>query len=119
MAASPPIPNQEALNLTYTPGSNEDAEPALDLQSCLSACFKAHRRTTHLFLKHDHNKRRLKYGRALLRMFSKKPKMTLKSILRTATETENCQPIPTNLIIIKDDATGRLLMDPAEVIVQI
>jgi hypothetical protein len=42
--------------------------------------------------------------------------MALQSILRTTAEEENTQLLPTNLSIIRDDASGRVLVDPAEVI---
>ena len=45
--------------------------------------------------------------------------MALQSILRTAAEEDNSQPLPTNLFIARDDTTGRLLVDPAEVIEQV
>jgi hypothetical protein len=45
--------------------------------------------------------------------------MALQSILRTAVEEENTQLLPANLSILRDDASGRLLMDPAEVIAQV
>jgi hypothetical protein len=60
----------------------------------------------------------IKYGKALLRMFFKTPKVALQPILRTAAEEENTQPLPTVLSIFRDDASGRLLVDPAEVIAQ-
>ncbi len=85
----------------------------------MSTCFKSHRRTTRILLKHARNQRRLKYGKALLRMFLKKPKVALQSILRTVVEEENSQPLPTNLSILKDDASGRFMVDPAEVIAQV
>jgi len=52
-------------------------------------------------------------------MFLTKPKVTLQSILCTATEEENTQPLPTNLSILKDNASGRLLVDPADVIAEV
>ena len=52
-------------------------------------------------------------------MFLKTPKGALQSILRTAVEAENIQPLPTDLSIFRDDASGRLLVDPAEVIAQV
>jgi hypothetical protein len=51
-------------------------------------------------------------------MFVKKPKVALQSILRTTAEAtgDNSQPLPTNLSVIRDETTGRLLVEPAEVI---
>ena len=45
--------------------------------------------------------------------------MALQSILRTAAETDDSQTLPTNLSIIRDDTTDRLVMDPVEVIAQV
>ena len=85
----------------------------------MNACFKTHKRTTRILLKYARNQRRLKYGKALLRMFINKTKVALQSILRTAAEEENTQPLPTDLSIVKYIASGRLLVDPAEVIAQV
>jgi len=123
--ASPPIQNLEALTLTDPQDDDDDSTllldlnvddttPATDRNNRLYICLKSHRRTTRLLIKHARNQRRLKYGKALLRMFFFKPKVALQSILRTAAEEENTQPLRTNLSILKDDATGRLLVDPAE-----
>ena len=45
--------------------------------------------------------------------------MGLQSILRTAAEEENTQPLPTDLSILRDTASGRLLADPAKDIAQV
>jgi hypothetical protein len=76
-ATSPPIRNLEALSLADPLDSEEalaDDTPSSDLPSRLAACFKAHRRTTRLLLKHVRTQRKLKYGQTLLRMFVKNPK---------------------------------------------
>ena len=52
-------------------------------------------------------------------MFIKNPKVALQSILRSAVEKDNSQPLPKNLDILIDDVTGRLQVDPAEVIAQV
>jgi hypothetical protein len=52
-------------------------------------------------------------------MFLKKTEVALQSILRTAAEEENTQLLPTNLSILRDDASGLLLVDPAEFIAQV
>jgi hypothetical protein len=49
----------------------------------------------------------------------KKNKVALQSILRTGAEEKNSQPLLTNLSIIRDDTTGRLIVDPMEVIAQV
>ena len=71
----PPIRYLEALSLSHTPDEEDEPTPASDLQSRLNACFKAHQRTTRLLLKHARNQRRLKDGKALLRMFIKNRKL--------------------------------------------
>ena len=45
--------------------------------------------------------------------------MALQSILRTAAEEENTQPLPTDLSILGDAASVRLVVDPAEIIAQV
>ncbi len=52
-------------------------------------------------------------------MFLKKPRVALQSILRTAADKANTQPLPTDLSILKDESSGRLLVDPTEVIAQV
>jgi hypothetical protein len=52
-------------------------------------------------------------------MFITKPKANLQCILRTAAVEPDSQTLPTNLSIIKDENTGRLLVGPAEVIAQV
>jgi hypothetical protein len=67
--ASPPIRNLEALILTNVHDEDDDTTPSPNLNSRINACFKAHRITTRLLLKHARNQRRLKYGKSLPRMF--------------------------------------------------
>ncbi len=98
--ASPPIRNLETLILTDVPEEDDDTPPSTDLITRINACFKARRRTTCLLLKHARNQRRLKYGKALLRMFLNKTRVALQSILRTAAEEENTHPLPTDLSIL-------------------
>jgi len=120
-----PIRNLEALSLADSldddddDDDDDDTTTSSDLSNRLSTCFKAHRRTTRLQLKQACNQRRLKYGKVLFRMFIKKSKVTLQSILCTATEEDKSQPLSTNLSILRDDTTDRLLVDPAEVIAQV
>ena len=66
-----PIWNLEALSLKYVIGDDDDTTPSPYLNNRVNACFKAHWRTTRLLLKHARNQRRLKYGKALLRMLKK------------------------------------------------
>jgi len=117
--ASPLIWNLEALSLTDVRHDDDDATSSPNLTNRVNVCFKAHMRATRLLLKHVRNKRRLEYGKPLLRMFLKKPKVALQSILRTEVKEENTQPLPTDLSILRDDASCHLLVDPAEVIAQV
>jgi hypothetical protein len=52
-------------------------------------------------------------------MFVKKPNMALKSLLRTAAGNTMTNTLPTDLSIIKDEATGFLITDPPEVVKKI
>jgi hypothetical protein len=52
-------------------------------------------------------------------MFLKKPRVALQSMLRTAAEKENTQPLPTDLSMLRDESSGRLLVDPTEVVAQV
>jgi hypothetical protein len=65
----PPIRHLEALILTDVLDDDDDTTPSPGLNNLVSKCFKARKRTTRLLLKHARNQRRLKYGKALLRMF--------------------------------------------------
>jgi hypothetical protein len=52
-------------------------------------------------------------------MFFKKPRMAIQSVLRTAVDEANTHPLPTDLSILRDESSGRLLVDPTEVIAQV
>jgi hypothetical protein len=67
-------------------------------------------------MRHARNTRRLKYGKALLRMFVKKPSVTLKYILRTAMGNSTQHTLPTNLSIIKDETTGLIITAPSKAV---
>ena len=81
-------------------------------------CFKGLRKATRLLIRHARNLRRLKYGKALLRMFGKKPIAALKSILRNSEGTPDNSTLPTDLSVLRDEKSGRLLTTPTEVIAQ-
>jgi hypothetical protein len=72
-----------------------------------------------MLLKHARNQRKPKNGKALLRIFIENAKVALQSILRATSEKEDSQPLPTNLSIIRHDITGRLVVDPMELIAQV
>jgi len=67
-------------------------------------------------MRHARNIRRLKFGKALLRMFVKKPNVALKSILRTYMGTSTHSTISTDLSINKDETTGLLITSPSRVV---
>jgi hypothetical protein len=79
-------------------------------------CFKGLRKATRLLIRHARNLRRLKYGKALLRIFVKKPSAALKSILRTSEGTPDKLTLPTDLSVLRDEKSARLLTTPTEVI---
>jgi hypothetical protein len=81
-------------------------------------CFRGLRKATRLLIRHARNLRRLKYEKALLRIFVKKLSVTLESILRTSEGTPDNPTLPTDLSVLRDDAYGCLLTTPAEVISQ-
>ncbi len=98
-----------ALEILHPAGRAEvdDSTPAK-----IHTCFKCLRRVTRLLIRHARNLRRLRYGKALLRMFIKKPSATLKSILRSAEKDEVTTPLPIDLSLIRGETTGRLITAP-------
>jgi len=81
--------------------------------------FRGLRKATRLLIRHARNLRRLKYGKALIRMFVKKPSVALKSILQTSEGTPDNPTLPTDLSVLRDETYGRLLTTPSEVITQL
>jgi len=97
-------------------------EPTLKGTSTLPAahdCFKGLRKATRLLIRHARNLRRLIYGKALIRMFVKKPSVALKSMLRTSERTPDNPTLPTDLPVLRDETSGRLITTPSEVITQL
>ena len=82
-------------------------------------CFRGLRKATRLLTRHAHNLRRLKYGKALLRMFVKNQSVALKSILRTSEGTPDNPTLPTDLSVLRDETSRHILTTPAEVIAQL
>ena len=82
-------------------------------------CFKGLRNAARLLIRDARNVRHLKYGKALLRMFVKKPSVALKSILRTSVGTSDNPTLPTDLSILRDEKSCRLLNTPSEVLTQL
>jgi hypothetical protein len=79
-------------------------------------CIKGLRKATRLLIRHARNLRRLKYGKARIRMFVYKPSVTLNSILRASEGTPNNPRLPTDLSVLRDEPSRRLLTTPSEVI---
>jgi len=75
-------------------------------------CFTRLGKATRLLIRHARNFRRLKYGKALLRISVKNPSVALKFILRSAEETTDNPTLPTDLSILRDGKSGRLLTTP-------
>ena len=82
-------------------------------------CYKGLKKASHLLIRHARNFRHLKYGKALLRMFVKKPSVALKSNLRSSEGTTDIPTLPTDLSILRDEKSGRLLTTPSEVLTQL
>jgi len=74
---------------------------------------------TRLLIRHARNLRRLKYGKAFLHMFEKKPSAALKSILRSSEGTPDNPTLPTDVSVLRDETFGQLLTTPIEVIAQL
>jgi hypothetical protein len=98
--------------------TREDLDPTRDTspQQAIQACFKGLRQTAQHLTRHAKNMCRLDYGKALLRMFFKKPDVALKSIMCTAAGTTTNSTLPTDLSIIKDETTCLLITTPSEVV---
>jgi len=61
----------------------------------------------------------MRCGKALVHLFIKKPSVTLKPILRAAEGVTETPSLPTDLSILRDETTGRLITAPEEVIAKI
>jgi hypothetical protein len=55
------------------------------------------------------NFRWVKYGKALLRMFVKKPIVALKAILRSSEGKPDNPTLPTDLSVLRDETTGQMI----------
>ncbi len=74
---------------------------------------------TRILIRHARDLRRVRYGKALLRMFIKKLSVALKSILRTSEGVADAPFLSTDLSVIRDETTGHLITAPEEVIAKI
>jgi hypothetical protein len=70
-------------------------------------------------MRHARNLRRVRYDKALFRTLIKKPSVALKYILRTAKGTTDTPSLPTDLSVLRDDITCRLITSPEEVITRL
>ena len=98
--------------------TREDLYPKRDTipQHVLQACVKGLKKAIRHLIRHALNLSRLKYGKALLRMFVKKPNVALKSILRTDAGNTTFTTLLTDLSVIKDDISRFLITTPAKVV---
>jgi len=76
-------------------------------------CYKEHHIAKRLTIKHANIICYNKYGSALLQMFIRKPRDTLKSIIKTALNNKKHQQhtTPTNILSIRDPITKRIHSD--------
>ena len=103
MALSPPPKNMDALRVLVRLDHPLMGTTTL---ATVQYCYKGLGKTTRILLRHARNFRRLKYGKALLRMFVKKPSVALKSILRSAEGTTDNPTLTTDLSILRDENLG-------------
>ena len=61
----------------------------------------------------------MRYCKALFRLFIKKPSVALKYILRTTEGVTDTPSLLTDLSVIRDETTGRLITAPEEVVAKI
>jgi hypothetical protein len=88
---SPPPRDLESLGIL----NREDLESDHDFTPTkIHTCFTGLKSVTRLLIRHARNFCRLRYGKALLHMFVKKPRVALKSILRAAKGTQIHLPFP-------------------------
>ncbi len=83
------------------------------------ACFKGLRKATRLLFHHARNLCRLRYSKVLPHIFVKKPSAALKAILRNSEGAHDNTTLPTDLSVLRDETSGRLLTTSTEVIAQL
>ena len=74
---------------------------------------------TQTLIRHARNLHRVRHVKALLRLFIKKPSVALKSMMRTAEGVIDTPSLPTDLSVIRDETTSRLITALEEVIAKI
>ncbi len=95
-------------------GTDDDTTP-----SQFFTCFRGLRKGPRILIRHSRKLRRMRYGKALLRLFIKKPSASLKSIMRTTEGVTDTPSLATHLSVIRDETTGRLITAPEEVVAKI
>ena len=113
---SPPPKDFASLGIIHREDlvAGDDAPP-----SQLQTTFKGLRRVIRILIRHACKLRRVRYGKAMLRMFVKKPSVTLKSILRTSEGAADAPSLPTDLFVLWDETTGQIITAPEGVIAKI
>ncbi len=72
-----------------------------------------------MLMRHARNMRRVRYGKALLRVFLNKPSVALKFIIRAVERASDNPSLSTDISILRDDTTCRLITAPEEVITKL
>jgi len=113
---SPHLKDLDSLGVLPRP------DPAFKGTTTLPAAhdyFKGLRKAPRLLIRYARNLRRLKYGKALIRMFVKNPSEALKSILRTSEGTPDNPTLPIDFSVLRDETSWRLITTSSEVITQL
>jgi hypothetical protein len=84
--------------------------------SMFQTCFTCMRRVNRILIRLARILRRRRYGKAMLRLFFKKPSVVLESILRKTEGVTYTHSLPTDLSVIRDEITGCLITAPEEVV---
>ena len=87
--------------------------------SQLQTTSKVLRRVTRRHIRHARNLRRVQCGKALLHQKKKTPSVALKSILRTTEGVADSPSLPTELCVLRDEITARLITTPEKLIYKI
>ncbi len=87
--------------------------------SKFQSCFKGLRKVNRLLIRHARNLRRIRQGKAMFRVFVKKPSVALECVLSIAEVVTNTTSLPPDLSVIRDETTGRLITAPDDVVATI
>jgi len=72
-----------------------------------------------MLIRYARNLRRVRCGKAMLRLFKRMPSVALKSILRKAEGANDASSLPTDLSVLRDETIGLLITAPKDVIAKI